>query len=195
MVELEKAVAQQQEKLEEQRKTLAYMARTKGVIYKGTDSKFERSDENSESQEAGDDAQSINQILTLLKYPDEQMLHYAAGLNIPNNAIKDLYPQFLKAKRDLEVLKAAGSGTDAASLNAQISRVNTIRSQLDAELVGFRKTMGKILETTQAEAAQRGNGGQAYVEAKRNFETDQALLDVMNTKLAAEKERVKNGER
>ncbi|GAA5117304.1 hypothetical protein GCM10023212_05750 [Luteolibacter yonseiensis] len=195
LVELEKAVDQQQEKVEERRKLLAALSRTKGIIYKGTDSKFDPPDENSENQKADDGVQTLSQIATLLKYPDEQLLPYAAGLDISDNRIKDLYPQLPATRRDLEQLRAAGSGADASSIAALDSRFDAIQSQLHAELVGVRKKLVEIHQTTQAEAVQRGKDAQDYIEAKREFETDQALLDAMNAKLAAEKERVKNSER
>lgn len=191
-VELEKAVVQQQQKVEEHRKLLAIISRTKGIIYKEADLKFDEIDQSSPGFENNAKSQmSAAQAASLLKYTDEQLLVYAAGLDLPDNSIKELYPQLLTTRRELQELRAAGSGADASSIALQDARFNAIQSQLNEELAGVRKTMVELIQ----ESDQRGRDAQAYLDAKRDFETDQQLLDSMKSKLAAEKERVRNGER
>lgn len=191
--ELEKAVEQQQEKVEEQRKALATIARTKGVIYKGPDSKFGDPDQNSPATAEG--GSSPVGVATLLAYSDDQLLKHILAADSSDNPIKELYPQALATRRDLEVLRTTGGGADSSQAALLDSRFNAIQSQLHEELAGYRRKLAGIHENTQTEAIQRANDALAYLAAKRDFETDQKLLDVMKAKLTEERERVKNGER
>jgi polysaccharide biosynthesis transport protein len=44
----------------------------------------------------------------LLKYDSDQLMVYAPALNLPDNIIRNLYPQYLEAKRQLDGLKISG---------------------------------------------------------------------------------------
>ncbi len=101
--ELKKAVSDQEMKVEEKRKILATIVRTKGIIYKGTDMKIASPDEPATAAQAD--------------------------------------------------------------------------PQLQAEL-------------NKKDAEERGRDAMAYVDAKRDFETDQELLKQMKLKLDAEREKL-----
>ena len=51
-----------------------------------------------------------SQISSLLKYDSDQLMVYASGLDLPDNIIRNLYPQYLEPKRQLEGLKINGLG-------------------------------------------------------------------------------------
>ena len=108
MYELNKAVRDQEDKVEERRKVLATIVRTKGIIYKGQDSFYGQSGVD-EDQGARSALQTFNeleqekmqlesQINSLLKYDSDQLMVYAAGLNLPDNIIRNLYPQYQRSK-------------------------------------------------------------------------------------------------
>ncbi len=97
LYELNKAVRDQEDKVEERRKVLATIVRTKGIIYKGQDSFYGQSGVD-EDQGATDALQTFNeleqekmqlesQINSLLKYDSDELMVYAAGLNLPDNII------------------------------------------------------------------------------------------------------------
>ena len=106
--ELNKAVRDQEDKVEERRKVLATIVRTKGIIYKGTDSFYGQSgvDEDQGARNAlqtfhqleQEKMQLESQISSLLKYDSDQLMVYAAGLDLPDNIIRNLYPQYQEAE-------------------------------------------------------------------------------------------------
>jgi capsular polysaccharide biosynthesis protein len=103
LLELNKAVRNQEDRVEERRKVLATIVRTKGIIYKGTDSFYGQTGVD-EDQGARTALEAYNlleqekrklesQINSLLKYDSDQLMVYAAGLDLPDNIIRNLYPQ------------------------------------------------------------------------------------------------------
>ena len=109
LVDLNKAIRDQEDKVEERRKVLATIVRTKGIIYKGQDSSYNSSGVNEDQgaqsaletykQLAKEKQQLESQVNSLQKYDSEQAIVYASGLNLPDNTIKDLYPQYQEKKR------------------------------------------------------------------------------------------------
>lgn len=194
LAELEKAVIKQQAKVEEGRKVLAAISRTKGIIYKGKD--IQLSDPQGEQAQLNEINPEVGQLNSLLESQDEQLIIYAAGMDIPNNPIKELYPQLLEAKRGLELMQTSGLGGKHPSLIEQNSRIGAIKSQLDAGLLDIKKTMKDRLDTIHQEERERiMRDSMKYVEAKREWETENQLLESMNQKIAVEKELIKAGEK
>jgi capsular exopolysaccharide synthesis family protein len=206
MYELNKAVRDQEDKVEERRKVLATIVRTKGIIYKGQDSFYGQSGVD-EDQGARSDLQTFNeleqekmqlesQINSLLKYDSDQLMVYAAGLNLPDNVIKNLLPQYNEAKRNLEALKITGLGDRHPTVLAAMDQIHGMKNQLDEGVVNLRATLTAQLEMatdrlknvevkkddSREEAIKRGLDAQDYVDAKRDFETDQQLLQSMKLK-------------
>ena len=210
LAELNRAVRDQEDKVEERRKVLATIVRTKGIIYKGQDSFYGTTgvDEDQGARNAlqtynqlqQDRMQLESQINTLLKYDSDQLMVYAAGLDLPDNVIKSLYPQYLEATRQLETLKITGLGDRHPNVLAAVDQIETLKKQLDEGVVNLRATLQAQLDmasdrlksvevmrdTTREDAIQRGLDAQDYVDAKREFETDQELLNTMKIKLIGE---------
>jgi capsular exopolysaccharide synthesis family protein len=208
--ELNKAVRDQEDKVEERRKTLATIVRTKGIIYKGTDSFFDRSgaDEDQGAQDALKTYQKLeqekmqleSQISSLLKYDSDQLMVYAGGLDLPDNIIKNLYPQFQEAKRMFAGLKTNGLGDRHPTVLAAQEQIANMKKQLDEGVVNLRATLTAQLDlatnrlksvevlknTSHDEAIKKSLGAQDYVDAKRDFETDQELLQTMKIKKMGE---------
>ncbi len=206
LYELNKAVRDQEDKVEERRKVLATIVRTKGIIYKGQDSFYGQSGVD-EDQGARSALQTFNeleqekmqlesQINSLLKYDSDQLMVYAAGLNLPDNVIKNLLPEYNEAKRNVEALKINGLGDRHPTVLAAMDQIKGIKNQLDEGVVNLRATLQAQLEMatdrlknvevmkddTREEAIKRGLDAQDYVDAKRDFETDQQLLQSMRLK-------------
>lgn len=206
LYELNKAVRDQEDKVEERRKVLATIVRTKGIIYKGQDSFYGQSGVD-EDQGARSALQTYNeleqekmqlesQINSLLKYDSDQLMVSAAGLNLPDNIIKNLLPQYNDAKRTLDTLKINGLGVNHPTVLAEADQIKTMKHQLDEGVVNLRATLQAQLDMaadrlknvevlkndSREEAIKRGLDAQDYVDAKRDFETDQQLLQSMKLK-------------
>jgi capsular exopolysaccharide synthesis family protein len=210
LLELNKAVRDQEDKVEERRKVLGTIVRTKGIIYKGTDSFYGSSgvDEDQGAKSAlqtfhelqQEKMQLESQIGSLLKYNSDQLMVYAAGLDLPDNIIRNLYPQYLELKRQLEGLKINGLGDRHPTVLAAVDNLNAMKRQLDEGVVNLRATlsaqldlatnrlkgMEEMKDETREEAIKRGLDAQDYVDAKREFETDQELLQTMKVKQMGE---------
>ena len=210
LYELNKAVRDQEDKVEERRKVLATIVRTKGIIYKGQDSFYGQSgvDEDQGARNAlqtyfqleQDKMQLASQINSLLKYNSDELMVYAAGLNLPENVIKSLHPRYLDAKRQLDDLKIKGLGERHPTVLAAANQIEAMKHQLDEGVVNLRATLQAQLDMasdrlknvevmkndTREEAIKRGLDAQDYVDAKRDFESDQELLQKMKLKQIGE---------
>lgn len=210
LLKLRKAVQAQEDKVEERRKVLSTIVRTKGIIYKGSDSFYNEGgvDEDQGARSAlqmfhqleQEKIQLESQINCLLKYDSGQLMVYAAGLDLPDNIIRNLYPQYLEANRQLEALKINGLGDRHPTVLAATDNLERMKKQLDEGVVNLRatlkaqldltsdrlKTVATMKDETRDDAIKRGLDAQDYVDAKRDFETDQELLQQMKLKLIGE---------
>ncbi|MBU6170473.1 MAG: polysaccharide biosynthesis tyrosine autokinase [Verrucomicrobia bacterium] len=210
LLELNKAVRNQEDKVEERRKVLATIVRTKGIIYKGTDSFYGQSgvDEDQGARTALEAYNELeqekrkleSQINSLLKYDSDQLMVYAAGLDLPDNIIRNLYPLYLEAKRQLDGYRINGLGARHPTVMAAVDQIENMKRQLDEGVVNLRATLTAQLDLaadrlksveamkdeTREEAIKRGLDAQDYVDAKRDFETDQELLQTMRLKQMGE---------
>ena len=208
--ELNKAVRNQEDKVEERRKVLATIVRTKGIIYKGTDSFYGQTgvDEDQGARSALEAYNELeqekrkleSQIGSLLKYDSEQLMVYAAGLDLPDNIIRNLYPQYLEAKRQLDGFRINGLGAKHPTVMAAVDQIENMKRQLEEGVVNLRATLTAQLDLasdrlksveamkdeTREDAIKRGLDAQDYVDAKRDFETDQELLQTMKLKQMGE---------
>ncbi len=207
--ELKKAVREQEDKVEERRKVLTTISRTKDIAYYGDGN---RNNEGGleESQGAiyamqeynrleGEKVQLETQIESLLKYDSEQLLIYASGLDLPDNIIKSLYPQYLELKRQIDGLKASGLGDRHPTIQTNQRVFDSMKTQLDEGVVNLRTRLQGQLDTAKErlikvekmrDEAKRDNlersiDTQDYGDAKRDFETDQALLEQMKLNLVS----------
>lgn len=211
MVELAKAVRDQEDKVEERRKALANIVQEKGIIYSGAQSIFGNPGvENDDSARNAADAYSKieqqkieleSQIKSLLKYNSDQLMVYASGLDLPENIVKTLYPQYLSAQNDLDAAKTQGLGDRHPTVLELSGRVANMKKQLDEGVVNLRDVLRARLDMATAQLAQvevlkdekkeeainRGISTQDYVDAKREFETDLELLQTMKLKYVTEK--------
>lgn len=206
LYELNKVVRDQEDKVEERRKVLTTIAKTKGIIYKGQDSFYGSSGVNEDqgaqsaletyNQLEQEKMQLASQINSLLKYDSDQLIAFAAGLDLPDNVIKTLYPLYQERKLQLDSLKTSGLGENHPTVKASKEQIEGMKHQLDEGVVNLRATLQAQLNmaadrlksvearknSTREEAISRGLDAQDYVDAKRDFETDQQLLQQMKLK-------------
>lgn len=205
--ELTKSILLQEETVQERRKELANIVRSKGIIYTGEGSIYQGSPGVDEDQVARsalqtydklqqDKIQLESQINSLLKYDSDQLMVYAAGLDLPDNVIRTIHPQYLEAKRQLDTLRITGLGDRHPTILAAIEQIDAMKKQMEEGVVNVRATLQAKLEMasanlksmearrneTREEAIVRGLDNQDYVDAKRDFETDQELLNQMRLK-------------
>ena len=192
------------ETVEERRKTLATIVRTKGITYTGDDSFYRNSGIGARTalstyhQLEQEKVQLESQLDGLTRYDDEQLLMYAAGLNIPDNTVKELVPKYLELK--LQAEKHQSEATDAHSREAAElqGKLNDLRTQMDEEVVNLQATLRAkhdlaidrlarveaMRDQTRDQAAiQRGLDAQDFVEAKAAYEADLRRLEEMQARL------------
>ena len=208
--EIRKAVRLQEDKVEERRKVLTMISRTKDIIYYGdpeisSGNGFEEDSEATHALnswvELEDERMNLeSQVQSLLKYDAEALLIYAAGLDLPDNIIKSLYPHYLEQMRQIEGLKAGGLGNQHPTVLSNVRIMERTKEQLDEGVVNLRSRLQGNLELvkerlekleirkrqTKKNALERSIDTTDYVDAKRDFETDQALLEQMKIKLMTE---------
>lgn len=203
---LAKAVRDQEDKVEERRKVLATIVRTKGIIYKGQDSFYGQSGVDEDQSARGalqtynelqtQKAQLESQINSLLKYDSDELTRYASGLDLPENVVRQIYPQYLNSKRELNELKIQGLSDNHPRVKAAVEDQTAMKRVLDEGVVDLRETLKNQLSMARdrlknveamkndshEEAIKRGLDAQDYVDAKRDFETDQELLQKLKLK-------------
>lgn len=208
--EIRKAVRLQEDKVEDRRRVLSTISRNKKIIYYGDSElmNFRGMDENDEASFAltnfteleSEKSQLESQIQNLLNYTSESLLVYATAMDLPDNILKNLYPQYLELKRGIEGLKASGLGDRHPTVVSSQKIIDKMKEDLDEGVVNLRtrlegqldvaeknldKALSKKTETKDA-ALERSFDTTDYVNAKRDFETDQALLQQMKIKLMTE---------
>jgi len=196
-------IRDQEDVVEERRKALASIVRNRGIIYKGQDS-FHGSTVADEDKPARDAMETYNdlqqqklqlesQINSLLRYDSDQLMTYASGIDVPDNTIKDTYPKYLEATRELDNLKRQGMGAEHPQVKAEQEKVRDLGRQADEGVVNLRATLQAQLDMagdrlknvegmkneTREDAIKRGLDAQDYVDAKKNLEKDVALLEKM----------------
>jgi capsular exopolysaccharide synthesis family protein len=208
--ELRRQVRVQEDTVEDARKTLATIVRTKGIIYYGTDSPLRgvAMDEEKMANSAVDNFTALetektqleSMINTLLKYGSEQLITYAAGLDLPDNVIRNLYPKYLDMKSQFEGFKNQGLGERHPVMLSKQQELDSMREQLDEGVVSLKDTLRAKLDlanvrlnraeeqknTTKGKAVTSAIDRQDYEDAKTHFEHQQAMLQDMKIKLIGE---------
>ncbi len=153
--ELDKAVREQGDKVVEDRKALVSMSRLKKIVpqSKGSYSHDVADYESSAANQAiiayNNEIQSKimleGNINCLLKYTSDQLLLFASGLDLPDNIIRNLYPQYLERTRELGKLESelGDRHPDIISANREIA---TMKRQLDDGVVSLRAALQAKLQ-------------------------------------------------
>jgi len=203
--ELRKMVREQEDRVEQQRRKLSSIVRTKGIVYRGDDPALARGDSEVAAKDASqlltqEKIQLESQIQSLLKYKDDQLLTYASGLDLPENTVKTLYPQYLETRRELEDAKNKGLGERHPDIQKLTQQTENLKKDLDEETRNLRATLEAQTRLTDArlakvetlkgekkdDAIQRGLDTQDYVAAKQNFETELEKLQKLKLRMVTE---------
>jgi len=208
--ELKKQVRVQEDTVEAARKLLANIVKQKGIIYYGQDSYFRGA--GMEDDNGAIDAmksfttletekmQLESMITTLLNYTGDQLMTYTAGLDLPDNVIKTVYPKYLDMKSQFEGAKNQGLGAMHPLMQSKAQELAAMRKQLDEGVVALRDTLKAKLDLATArlekakdtlddkkgKAVVNAIDRQDYDEAKKTFESEQAMLQEMKIKKIAE---------
>ncbi len=203
--ELKKAIRDQEDRVEEHRKTLTTISRTKKLIYWDKNKSAAQSDfDEKAKEELNQYAQLDNernvlesQINNLQNFDDEQLMVYASGLDIPDNLVKSLFPQQLQLEREIAGLKASGLAQIHPDIKSKEKNLEIMNSQLEEATSNLRDRLQGQLdmtkeqlaivesrrEGTRQDALDKSIDTQDYFDAKRSYETDLALLEQMKLKL------------
>lgn len=212
MDQLSKAVVQQKDLVEDKRKLLSQIIRQEGIIYQGDKNEFQGArgyDEADEAETAAREYDKLerekiqleSQIETLLKYDGEQLLAHAVGLDLPDNVIPVLLPQFQTAKREYDSAKTSGLGELHPRMVSLATNVALMEKQLDEAVANLRETLKVKLELAKEQLARlktrmeasiedaigKGIANQTFIDAKNEFESAQRLLETLQVKEIAEK--------
>ena len=191
IMELRDEIHKQQDLIEDKRKVLTQ------ILRQGTP----RSQNDGELED-----QLIlleSQIETLLRYDGEQLLSYAADLDLPENVLRTLYPQYLDALRRLESLKQGGLGDSHPNVRQQQEIVAGMRKDIDKGVVALRETLKARLDLVQERLerlrrntdAKADDPGAAESESARaDFEAAQSLLEQLRVKEVTEEMQLRIAE-
>lgn len=203
----QQALRDLEEKVEDKRKLLSTIVRTKRIVYQGNDSYFRQSRENDQGAQPAMDLYSKleqekmqleSQIESLRKYDSDQKMVYASGLNLPENIIKTLYPMYMEKKRALESMKSGGLGDNNPQVIAASQEVGNLKKDLDEGVTSLSDTLRAQLDLAKDRLAKadamrnsksdeeikKGLDAVDYVEAKKEYETAQAELKKMRLKVS-----------
>lgn len=211
LVELRDAVLAQEDLVEEKRKVLTQLIRNEKVMYRPSGAGGgmmlgytpEEEAQDAAKRYADLEAERIkleSQIETLLRYDGDQLMTYAAGLNLPENIIKSLHPQYLEGKRQLEALALGGLGENHPNFKQQKEILTGLRRDLDQGVVALRETLLAQLELIkeqssrlkiekdeqEEEAITSGIARHSFEDARTDFETSQRLLEQLKVKQIGE---------
>ncbi len=125
-----------------------------------------------------------SQLQGLREYDSEQLIIYAAGLNIPDNNVKKLTPQYLERQLELDRLKSTGLDEGHPDVAAAGKQVEELRAEIEEQVGEMSATLATRLEITndriarldgmrneaRDHAIQRGLDADDSTEAKTRFE-------------------------
>lgn len=208
--ELNKALRDQADKVEELRKQRDTIVKTRQIIPSGPESIYRTPmNEDGGAQSASETYSKLeqekiqleSQIDNLLTYSSDQLMVYASGLDLPENVIKAMYPQFLEQKRLLDSTRQGGLGERHPTVQAMQKNLDTMRSQMLEGVANLRDTLRAQLTLAEArlkkfEVLKDEKKGEAinkvldsveYVDANREYEHASEMLQEMRLKFYAEK--------
>jgi len=213
LAKLDDALREQEDRVEEKRKVLNTIVETKAIPYMGRESIFGGHsfgvDEDAVARSASmgydkleqEKVQLESQIETLLNYDSDQLIEFAAGLNLPENTVKRIKPEYDEAKTGLIALKASGLGERHPRVVAQKEIIADYRKQLDEGVASLREILRAQLELTKTrlarmktlkkdrkeELVKRSIDSNDLRDAQQEFEQSREMLDEMRLKYRTKK--------
>ena len=208
--ELEDLVQRQQELVEDKRKALTQTIRQDKLYYDTNGDGVGREGftsldraRDSALRFAEVEAEKIkleSQLDTLLRYDGDVLVNYAAGLNLPENTVRELHPELLEKERELEALKVKGLAANHPEVRKKAQALEGARKELDEGVTSLRETLNAKLELAREQeerlkstiAAEEGEAvvssiaRQSFDDARADFESAQRLLEQLKLKQVTE---------
>ena len=133
------------------------------------------------------------QIKTLLKLESDEMMKYAAGLNLPNNGVPALFERYQEQLREQASMKASGLGAQHPTMEMLQINISNLRTDLGKAVDSLRvimqtqldlvegrlEEMGQVVRDRRTVAVDRALESHEYVESRRQYENAQSMLQQM----------------
>ena len=208
---MDEDLRKQQEIVDEKRKALDTIVQAVGIsifdpeegdqleqemarIYQAAERNFEELDRERESLEL--------QVKQLVDLNNEELLAYAAGLQLPQNGVTARYEEYRSELVKLHDLQDDGLADAHPRVVAQRVRVDVLRKDLDRAVSILREVletqldlvdsrlgkMRRVLEERRKRTGDQGAGEEDYLVAKRDYE--EALAVLQHQKLAQSERRI-----
>ena len=185
MAELKRTIRSQEETVEQERQLLAQIVRARGMIYSGRDSDH-RAAGGAPGRDALSDlnhlehqvAQLRKTTETLLRYHGDELIAFAAGLDMAEGPVRTLHPRYVAMKAELAGLKNKGLGHEHPLMIAKNKELEAIRKQLEAGIVAFRDNLQAKLLMTEAKLAHVRAEREAHANAQHKADTEVAPDDI-----------------
>lgn len=133
------------------------------------------------------------QIAGFREYLGEQLPVYASKIDLPENKVIGIYAAYVESKRTIAGLKANGLGDRHPTVIANERIPEVLKSRLDEAVADLQheletrllltKRQIAVARETFEQAKQRGFVTQDYIQAKREYLAELALLEEMQLKL------------
>jgi hypothetical protein len=179
-----KIIRDQEDRVERGRQVIDIIVRTMNAVQ--VDLELEQEINNLEHRISG-----------LLKYDGDELMVYAGGLDVPGNVVKDLYPEYQEARRQLDSFKSSGLGDRHPAVMTLVPRIKDLQMQLQEGIgqlrVPLTAQLDRAVQRRTAVRQSRQNVREEYYEywngirfsdsdfkkAKRDLDNDQDILREM----------------
>lgn len=210
MKELEKAVLDQSDIVEEKRKQRDNLLRRAPIMIRDAITGVNGSNSIQTMQSMLESqveltttslAELDSTIKTIDSLNAEEVIRYAANLDAAGQELKSLYPEYQSQERILTGMRTQGLGPNHPTVLSQKGTVESLFKQLQASVVSFKDSLKLKRETKVAELDDLKKRLAAFKEVavnnvilmttiqgvQKEFETQQEMLDRMREKLAQDR--------
>lgn len=214
MKELEKAVLDQSDVVEEKRKQRDNLLRRAPVMIRDTITGVNGSNSIQSMQSMLEGqvenattglAELDSTIKTIDSLNAEEVIRYAANLDTAGQELKSLYPEYQAQERILTGMRTQGLGPNHPTVQSQKGTVDSLFRQLQASVVSFKDSLKLKRETKVTELEDLKKRLNAFKEVavnnvilmtniqgvQKEFETQQEMLDRMREKLSQDRINLK----
>lgn len=141
------------------------------------------------------------QIKQLLRLKSEELMKFAAGLNLPDSGVPDLYKRWLDANRNMHALLVSGLGRKhpevlmAAQVQTKLEEdtrdaVVILQDLLQTKLElvdGELEELRRVVDEYNREAVDKALQSQEYVDAKQDYESAKDILKSLKVTAASKR--------
>ena len=142
-----------------------------------------------------------SQIVNLQAMKDEQLIIYAAAVDLPDNTVKRLYPEYQSKAKDIETVKAGGLGDQHPRIKAMKLDLDNTVKLINEGIVNLRFTLEtnlnntkkaredwrKVVAEKEAKLKIWTIRNQEFLKAQEDYNTEKIRLDNMKNKAYIER--------